>query len=212
MVNSYTWVPTKTTTHDVDIVFMTIPAKMICDAKHYIEEAKKPKRKRKGAKQSPKGFPLTSLSPELIMNLMDHLTVTENACLALTCKFLASIAVSHNSLTVKASSAVLRHVHDPSQEAWHLEVTRFFKLLKKGWVPPGLSYCYRCSMFRPRTPEFWMDYGKKKAVKYGGLAGKCWAEMLANGSNMVGERGFFSTWTITCPACALENPGRGFYR
>ena len=124
------------------------------------QPSKKEKTTKKVAKPSLKGFPLTSLDNEIIMNLMDHLSITDNACLALTCKFLAAIATKHNSLTIKASTAVWSHLRDPSLQAWHLEVSEFFKRLHKGWIPrtgPGsLRLCHRCSKFRPNNQDYWM--------------------------------------------------------
>ena len=133
---------------------------MINDVSHYIKKPKKKKRKGKDRATPSKGFPLLNLNPEMLMNIMDHLPVTDNACLALSCKFLASIASHHKALTIKASEAILGHIHDPTLEAWYDQVSNFFYLLKIGWIPRtgprALGYCKRCSKFRPRTAVFWI--------------------------------------------------------
>lgn len=52
----------------------------------------------------------------------------------------------------------------------------------------------------------------QKAVKYGGLAGRNWATNLARADGTIGlprmnpQHSDFVAWTVTCPACELENP------
>ena len=132
----------------------------IVGAQRAAEPAKKRKTTKKVAPPSHEGFRLTDCNNEVLMNIMDQLSITDNACLALTCKFLAAVVTRHNQFAIKASTAVCSHIRDPTLPAWHLEVTEFFKRLQKGWVPrtgpDSLRLCLRCSKFRPRTDEYWM--------------------------------------------------------
>ena len=162
---------------------------------------------------------LTTLPPEILLEIASYLTPVDRVCLSLTCKTLLSKTLS----TLRITSHHWLRAHYRRYGWPKIHVPALYPRLADGWLPKDCyRYCYRCHKIMPRCPKYfkkrlckkrmpkfdrhvlghtgimekeWKSMGKRKRYA-------CFVEMWCR----LGER---DTCIIECVDCTLRDKERG---
>lgn len=104
------------------------------------------------------------LPEHLIIQIFEYLDVSGRACLALTCKDNARIAVEHNLLKSFDSADELTDAMDEFFVLCDLDLGR--SIQKK--------FCVQCGLYRSCNKDFWRQRAHADIDKIGGITAKRW--------------------------------------
>jgi F-box-like len=108
---------------------------------------------------SKKKVNISHLPNEITLKILDNLNVFDSATLALTCKHLAAVAVTHSKLNMSVEELSSDQSYKPHEVGHFLK-----KRLDASFFPKTHRYCWLCRVYLPRRKSYW----KRK------LDQKCW--------------------------------------
>ncbi|KIW98966.1 uncharacterized protein Z519_00629 [Cladophialophora bantiana CBS 173.52] len=128
---------------------------------------------------------ITSLPPEIILEIVDRLHPVDRVCLGLTCKYLLSSTIP----TLHITRSDWLRFHDRRYSFLLPQMPTLYVRLAHGWVPKDkFRYCYRCSKILPRSREyFWKRLRRTKSPRFRnglGISEKHW--------NSLGKKGKYA--------------------
>lgn len=110
-------------------------------------------------RRSRKKFNISHLPNEINLKIFDNLDVFDSAALALTCKHMAALAVTHSKLNMAVEEMAGDQSYKPHEVGHFLK-----KRLDASFFPKSHRYCWLCRVYLPRRKSYW----KRK------LGQKCW--------------------------------------
>ena len=139
---------------------------------------------------------LLDLPTEVIVKVMKLLHITDCASLTLTCKRMARIAMTHQTLE-----------YDLDAPTDTTTVVDFFAMLGLKWGSNDYNFCKRCGKYQSLKRDVWKERGQIRASRMGGHQTAYWA----SGKLDTVIRDWCAGVLITCPSCVasfLCGPGR----
>jgi F-box-like len=110
-------------------------------------------------RMSKKKFNISHLPTEITLQIFENLDVFDSAALALTCKHMAAVAVTHSQLNMSVEAMAADQSYKPHEVGHFLK-----KRLDASFFPKSHRYCWLCRVYLPRRKSYW----KRK------LGQKCW--------------------------------------
>ncbi|KIW30352.1 uncharacterized protein PV07_06102 [Cladophialophora immunda] len=125
---------------------------------------------------------ITSLPPEIILEIVGHLHPIDRVCLGLSCKYLLSSTLP----TLHFTRLDWLRFHDRRYSFILPQMPTLYVRLAHGWVPKDkFRYCYRCSKILPRSHEyFWERLRRTKSPRFRnglGISEKHWKSLSKKG-------------------------------
>ncbi|KIX96058.1 uncharacterized protein Z520_08313 [Fonsecaea multimorphosa CBS 102226] len=167
---------------------------------------------------------ITSLPPEIILEIVSRLHPVDRVCLGLTCKSLLSSTLP----TLQITLSDWLSFHDRRYSFILPLNPNLLVRLAHGWIPKDkFRYCYHCSKILPRSPEYFLErLRRKKSPRFRlglGTTEKHWKSLSKKGkyaylvenwchSPEEDSSGFFCghcyyrerdriNWPVYCPIC-----------
>lgn len=131
--------------------------------------------------QNTQGLKLTTLPPELQIQMIENLPLFDRASLSLTCKQLAILMQTHSLLTFPFHLPVSTFPPPQSLTDYEHDLQSFLMRLSTGWIQQPknkssapIKFCPTCGKFLPISRQYWQDKALTNMVRSCGRNGAKW--------------------------------------